>query len=103
MQISSNESNSPGTSANDYVVVVLKIKSAELRHFYGGGHYLLQIWKNKHRLFQHVHDYDIKSIYLNKTELCYVLNIPPREPGESDGKRAYDSHLDFIFIVQPFT
>lgn len=37
---------------------------------------MLQIWKNKKRLFQHVQDYKVKSIYLNKTELCYMLDMP---------------------------
>lgn len=66
-------SNSSGT--NDYVVVVLKITSQELSQFYGG-RYLVQIWKDKKRLFQHVHDYEIKKIHLNKTELAYTINLP---------------------------
>ena len=37
---------------NDYVVVVLKINSTELRQFYGNGKYLVQIWKNKQRLLK---------------------------------------------------
>ena len=36
---------------NDYVVVVLKINSPELRYFFGNGKYLIQIWRNKKRLF----------------------------------------------------
>ena len=44
------------SDTNDYVVVVLKINSAELRKFYGDGKYLVQVWRNKTRLFQHVHD-----------------------------------------------
>ena len=36
--------------ANDYVCVVLKINDAWLIDFYGGS-YLLQVWKNKNRLF----------------------------------------------------
>ena len=66
---------SPASGTNDYVVVVLKINSKELSQFYGGK-YLMQIWKDKKRLFQHVHDYEIKKIHLNKTELAYTLNQP---------------------------
>jgi hypothetical protein len=87
-------------------VIVLKINSRELRQFYGNGQYLVQIWKNKSRLYQHVHDYDIKKIFLNKTELAYMLNVPKSiemdafyEPVE----KPFDSHIDFIYVIQPFT
>jgi hypothetical protein len=80
---------------------VLKINSSELREFFGDGKYLMQIWRNKKRLFQHVHDYDIKNIYLNKTELAYVLNMP-KTKGEVQSKQ-FDNHLNFIYVVKPFT
>ena len=41
---------------NDYVVVVIKINSTQLQRFYGNGRYLVQVWRNKKRLFQHVHN-----------------------------------------------
>lgn len=91
------------SGTNDYAVVVLKIKSPELKKFYGNGKYLLQIWKNKKRLFQHVQDFIVKSIYLNKTELCYVLDMPTNVAEEETVKKPFDSHLNFIYIVQPFT
>ena len=89
------------TGTNDYVFIVLKINSSELREFFGDGKYLMQIWRNKKRLFQHVHDYDIKNIYLNKTELAYVLNMP-KTKGEVQSKQ-FDNHLNFIYVVKPFT
>lgn len=64
------------SDTNDYVVVVIKINSSQLRKFYGNGQYLVQVWRNKRRLFQHVHKYGIKSIYLNKTEIAYMLDMP---------------------------
>lgn len=73
---------------------------------------------------------DIRSIYLNKTEIAYMLNMPPRSQlvkEASSGRRGnekqsrsgatgqidsssgaskeepFDNHLNFIFVVQPFT
>ena len=68
---------------------------------------------------------DIKNIYLNKTEIAYMLNMPSssqsmasrRDQGSSPvpgigqiesrapgpKKEPFDSHLNFIFVVQPFT
>lgn len=74
---------------------------------------------------------DIKNIYLNKTEIAYVLNMPSssqsagsrrdqkpahrpeagqiesRAPGLkkdlNKDKEPFDSQLNFIFVVQPFT
>ena len=94
---------------NDYVVIVIKINSSQLRRFFGNGRYLVQVWRNKRRLFQHVHNCkliypsnpmnilaiylfflyvvnlmillnvdSIKSIYLNKTEIAYMLNVPSK-------------------------
>jgi hypothetical protein len=91
------------SGTNDYVVIVHKINCSEIKQFYGNGNYLLQIWKNKKRLFQHVHDHLVKSIHLNKTELCYVLDMPTNVPESDQESKAYDSHLNFIYIVQPFT
>lgn len=128
------------TATNDYAVIVLKINSPELRQFYGNGHYIVQVWRNKKRLYQHVHNCkcllpiifanvsflldDIRKIYLGATEFCYLLNMqekrnhvqqsraPPDETFDSkettvisvprDGEH-YDAHLNFIFVVQPFT
>ena len=58
---------------NDYVVIVLQINAPQLKCFYGNGGYLVQIWKNKKRLYQHVHESKLQNIYLNKTEIAYVL------------------------------
>jgi len=84
---------------NDYVVVVIKINSKEVSQFYGKAKYLLQVWKNKRRLFQHIHNHDVKTIYLNKTEFTYILNAPIRD----ELKQLYDNHLNFVYAVQPFT
>ena len=73
---------------------------------------------------------EIKSIYLNKTEIAYTLNMPPKsqhgeelqsksnsehrqssrgEGGQIDSsagrasQEPFDNHLNFIFVVQPFT
>ena len=96
-------------------MVVLKINSDQLRQFYGEGRYIVQIWKNKKRLFKHVYEYDIEKIYLNKTELAYILNMPPKKQVATDlglnatgesmevQKKPFDNHLNFIYVVQPFT
>lgn len=77
----------PRSSANDYVVTVLKIVDSHLREFFGGK-FLLQIWKGKERLFQQVHDSRIReNIFCSKTECVYML--------QKDSK-------PFIYTVFPF-
>ena len=62
--------------------------------------YLVQIWKNKQRLFQHVHYFPIKTIYLNKTELAYIRDMPA---DSGSAIKPFDNHLKFIYLIQPFT
>lgn len=48
-----------------------------------------------------MHDHEVKKIYLNKTELAYILNTPDFE--EEGAKKPFDNHINFIYVVQPFT
>eukprot|EP00347_Sterkiella_histriomuscorum_P014566 403360392 len=71
--------------ANDYVCLVLKITPQELIDFYGGS-YLFQVWKNKERLYQHIHQSKVSEFYGSKTEIVYLT--------EGDQQN--------IIIIQPF-
>lgn len=78
---------------------MLKINSKEIQQFYGKAKYLLQVWSNEKKLFQHAHNYDIKSIFLNTTEFTYILN----KPIMNEKIEYFDNHINFVYAVQPFT
>lgn len=55
---------------------------------------------------------EIKSIYLNKTELAYTIKMPSKNDSGRSGsanaevqadKKPFDNHLNFIYVIQPFT
>jgi hypothetical protein len=104
--------NSPGEK--DYIVVNIKINCPQLRQFYGNSKYLVQVWCEKKRLYQHIHDYPIQAINMNDTQFAYTLqmdnqqktqeevNLLELEGAEEEKNEDYDKNLDFIFIVRPF-
>jgi hypothetical protein len=73
---------------NDYVCLVIRVGVEELAQ-YLGGRYLVQIWKNKERLFQFVHSSAVSSHYCSARELCYTV--------EHD-----QNSQTFVYLVKPY-
>ena len=76
------------TGSNDYVALLIKINDKKLSNMlYDGCQYVLQVWKNKERIYQQGHLGPVINMATSKTEIAYVTGT--------------DEDLDFCKPMNP--